>query len=102
MEPMVVGVCRITIDIAEGYSLKDKRHVVKSLVERIRHRFPVAVAEVDENEVWNSAVLGVCCVSNSRAHAERVLASVVDFVEDGRGAAGAALVDFTTEVLTGL
>ena len=41
---MVIGVCRLTISIAESYSLKDKRRVVKSLVERVRHRFNVAVA----------------------------------------------------------
>lgn len=98
---MVVGVCRLTLSIAEGYSLKDKRRVVKSVVERVRHRFNVAVAEVDEHEIWNEAVVGVCCVSTARGHAEDILQAVVSFVQSGQGHQGAELIDYTSEVLTG-
>ncbi len=98
---MVVGVCRLTLSIAEGYSLKDKRRVVKSLVERVHNRFNVAVAEVDHHEIWNSAVLGVACVSTAGAHAEAVLASVVTFVEGGATRGEIEVVDATTEILPG-
>ncbi len=97
---MVVGTCRITIAIADSYSLKDKRRVVKSLVERVRHRFNVAVAEVDEHEVWNAAVIGVACVSNGSAHAREILDHVIAFVEGGHG--DAEVVDASIEILPGL
>lgn len=97
---MIVGVCRLTISIAGSYSLKDKRRVVKSLIERVRRRYNVAVAEVEAHEVWNTAVIGVCCVSTGSAHAQEILDHVVAFVETGHG--DAELVDHTIELLTGL
>lgn len=96
---MVVGVCRLTISIAASYSLKDKRRVVKSLVERVRHRFNVAIAEVDDHEVWNSAVIGVACVCTGSAHAEEILAHVASFVSSGHG--DAELIDQSVEILPG-
>jgi uncharacterized protein YlxP (DUF503 family) len=96
---MVVGVCRLTLAIAGSTSLKDKRRVVKSLTERVRNRFNVAVAEVDAHEIWNTAVLGVVCVSTGRAHADEVLAHVVDFVQGGHG--DAELVDYSVEIVPG-
>ncbi len=96
---MIVGVCRLTLSIPGSYSLKDKRRVVKSLVERVRHRYNVAVAEVDEHEVWNAAVIGVCAVSTSSAHVRDMLDHVVAFVETGHG--DAELSDHTVEILTG-
>ncbi len=99
---MIVGVCRLTLSIAGSYSLKDKRRVVKSLVERVRHRYNVAVAEVDEHEIWNAAVVGVCAVSTGSAHVREILDHIVAFVENGHGHADAELVNHTIEILTGL
>jgi uncharacterized protein YlxP (DUF503 family) len=96
---VVVGVCHLTLTIAGSTSLKDKRRVVKSLAERVRNRFNVAVAEVDAHEIWNTAVLGVVCVSTSRAHADELLAHVVDFVQGGHG--DAELVDYSVEIVSG-
>ena len=96
---MVVGVCRLTLAIAGSTSLKDKRRVVKSLAERMHNRFNVAVAEVDAHEIWNTAVLGVACVSTGGAHADEVLAHVVDFVQGGHG--DAELVDYSVEIVPG-
>jgi uncharacterized protein len=96
---VVIGVCHLTLAIAGSTSLKDKRRVVKSLTERVRNRFNVAVAEVDAHELWNTAVLGVACVSTGRAHADEVLTHVVDFVQGGHG--NAELVDYSVEIVTG-
>ena len=98
---MVVGVSRLTLSIPGSYSLKDKRRVVKSLVERVRHRYNVAVAEVDEHEVWNAGVIGVCTVSTSGAHAREILDHIVAYVENGHGHADAELIDHTIEILPG-
>jgi len=65
----------------------------------VRNRFNVAVAEVDAHEIWNTAVLGVVCVSTGSAHADEVLAHVVDFVQGGHG--DAELVDYSVEIVSG-
>lgn len=93
---MVIGVCKISLLIDEAFSLKQKRHVVKSVVEKIKARFNVSVAEVDCNDKWQKAVIGLTCVSNEAAHADSVMAAVVNFVEcDAR----AVMLDYSTEII---
>lgn len=93
---MVIGVCRIVLAIDGAFSLKEKRHIVKSIIERLKTRFNAAVAEVDLNDMWKNAVIGVACVSNETGHADSMLANIVNFVEnDGR----AILVDYSTETI---
>lgn len=73
------------ITLYESCSLKDKRRIIKSLIEKIKNRYNVSVAEVDQNDKWKTAVLGMCTVSNSSVQVNRVLNSVIDFIErDGR------------------
>ena len=69
----VVGVLTLELRIEHAHSLKEKRHVVKSLKERLRNKFNVSVAEIDDMDLHNSAVLAVAAVSSSRAFAEKVL-----------------------------
>jgi uncharacterized protein YlxP (DUF503 family) len=78
---MVVGILTISLDIPGASSLKDKRQVVKSLLDGIRNRFGVSAAEVGDNDIWRRAVVGVACVSNERKVANGALDKVVDFVE---------------------
>ena len=91
---MIIGVCRMVLSIGQAYSLKEKRHIVKSITGRIKARFNASVAEVDYNDVWKSAAIGVAYVTNESSHADRMLSNIVNFVEgDGR----VELVDYTTE-----
>lgn len=93
---MVIGVCRIELSIDEVFSLKEKRHIVKSIVERLRARYNASIAEVGLNDKWQRAVIGVACVSNEAGHADSMMANIVNFVEnDGR----AVMVDYTTETI---
>ena len=93
---MVIGVCKIVLSIDSAFSLKEKRHIIKSMVERLKSRFNASVAEVDLNDTWKNAVIGISCVSNEAGHADSMMANIVNFVEnDGR----AMLVDYTTEVV---
>ena len=92
---MTVGACQITLRLPENQSLKGKRKVVKSLIMRLHNKFNVAVAEVGSHDSWQTAVLGVCCVSNGEPHASRVLSSVTDFVRHER--LDAELGDMQTE-----
>lgn len=71
-----IGVVTLELRIEEAHSLKEKRHVVKGLKERLRRKFNVSVAEIDDMDLHNSAVLAAAVVSPSRPFAEKVLQSV--------------------------
>jgi uncharacterized protein YlxP (DUF503 family) len=81
---MNVGVCRIRFRLPENSSLKGKRRVVKSVIARVRNKFDVSVAEVGDQDLWQLATLGVCCVSNDKRHTNEVLSKVVDFIVNSR------------------
>ena len=81
---MHVGVCRIELRLPENLSLKGKRRVVKSITTRVRSKFNVSVAEVDDQNLWQLATLGICCVSNDNRFINEVLSKVVDFIINGR------------------
>lgn len=70
--------------LPENDSLKDKRQVLRSVIARVKRQFGVAIAEVDAQDQWRTAVLGVSCVSNSSAHARDILNTVVNFIEGTR------------------
>ena len=78
---MVVGILQITLDIPAAYSLKDKRKVVKSLIERTRHRFNVAVAEVGDHELYNRARIGMTAVANEGPLVNSILDKALDSLE---------------------
>jgi uncharacterized protein len=90
---MHVGVARVALHLAHNGSLKGKRMVVKSVAQRVRNRFNVAVAEVDTQDLWQIATLGIVCVSGDRRHANEMLSKVVDFIESERLDASVADVE---------
>jgi uncharacterized protein len=81
---MIIGVSQITLHLPDSQSLKDKRQIIKSVMARVRNRFEVAIAEVEEQDRWQIAVLGIACVSNSSQHADEVLGHVQRFIEETR------------------
>jgi uncharacterized protein YlxP (DUF503 family) len=81
---MHVGVARVALHLAENASLKGKRMVVKSIIQRVRNRFNVAVAEIDTQDAWQVATLGIVCVSEDPRRCNEVLSKVLDFVESER------------------
>jgi hypothetical protein len=91
-------VLRFSLRIPESGSLKDKRQVVRSVAQRVRNKFQVAVAEVDDHDAWQRATIGVACVSNSARHCDDVLREIVAFIEGSR--LDAEVLDVETEVLT--
>ena len=94
---MHVGVCKINLRLPENGSLKGKRQVVKSIIGRVKNRFNVSVAEVDNNDRWQLATIGICCVSNENRHVNEVLSKVVDFVINSRFEA--EILDYEIEIL---
>ncbi len=97
---MTVGACRITLRLPENDSLKGKRQLVKSVTSRVRNKYNVSIAEIDDNESWQIASLGISCVSNSGGHAAEVLTNVVKFIASSR--LDAELLDQEMEVLQAL
>jgi len=77
---MNVGVCKIRLRLPENSSLKGKRQVLKSITTRVRNKFNVSVAEIDNHDRWQLATIGICCVSNDNRYTNEVLSKVVDFV----------------------
>ncbi|MGD0621813.1 MAG: DUF503 domain-containing protein [Thermacetogeniaceae bacterium] len=77
----VIGLCTLELFIGEANSLKDKRRVLKSMLEKIRARFNVSIAEVGQQELWQRSTVAFACVSNERAHADQMLGAVVRFME---------------------
>ena len=94
---MIIGTAQLSIQIPEARSLKDRRRVVKSLVERVRARFDVAIAEIDDQQYWQSARIGVVAVSNSSKHVDEVIQQVISFV--GQNLRDGYLADVHTEIL---
>ncbi len=81
---MNVGVCKISLRLPENLSLKGKRQVLKSITTRVGNKFNVSVAEIDDQDLWQLATIGISCVSNNKRHANEVLSKVVDFITDSR------------------
>ncbi len=79
---MVVGVLTMELFMAEASSLKSKRRILKSLLDKMKSRFNVAVAEVGDQDRWQHSTVGVTCVTNDAAHAHRMMSMVVKFVEN--------------------
>ena len=92
---MVVGTMLIEFHIHENQSLKGKRKIVKSIVDRIKHKFNVSVAEVGSNDKWQRIELGISTVGNDRRHIDSSLNNVLDFIES---LYLADIVDVKTEV----
>ena len=89
-----IGVLTLEIVLRDSHSLKDKRHVVKSLKDRLRSKFNVAVAEIDYQDLWQRALVAAVTVASDHTHAEKVLQSV-----EGEAAAllGTELTSATVE-----
>jgi uncharacterized protein len=94
---MNVGICRVRLRLPENSSLKGKRQVVKSITERLKHRFNVSVAEVGDNDLWQLATLGICCVSNDKQYTNEVLSKVVEFIANSR--CDAEVIDHDIEIM---
>ena len=97
---MNVGVCRIKLRLPENMSLKGKRRVLKSITTQVRSKFNVSVAEVDDQDIWQLATLGVCCVSNDKRHANEILSKVVNFITNNRF--DIEMLDYEIEILSAL
>ncbi|MDD5644320.1 MAG: DUF503 domain-containing protein [bacterium] len=93
---MKIGLLQMRIEIPWALSLKDKRNAVKGLKDRISDRFNVGISETGDLSLKNSAELSVVTVSNNAAMNDKILTSVVNYVETDKNI---GLADYRTELL---
>lgn len=93
---MVVGLLTLDLRIGEAASLKDKRRVLKSLLDKIKARYNVSVAEVGKQDTWQLSTVGVAFVSNDPSHVHQTLSAVIRFVE---GTGTVEIVNVQTELI---
>ncbi|RUO87489.1 DUF503 domain-containing protein [Corallococcus sp. AB018] len=79
---MFVGVARLTLQIPESASLKSKRQVLRRVTDRVKARFNVAVAEVDDQDLWQKASVALAVVGNARGHVDEQLEKIIHFIEE--------------------
>ena len=94
---MKVALCRISLRLHGTQSLKEKRRISQSLITRVRSKFNVAIAEVEDNDRLHWLTLGVSYVSNDARHANEVISKLVDYVNKARGET--ELVDYELELM---
>ncbi|WP_345788091.1 DUF503 domain-containing protein [Desulfotomaculum copahuensis] len=92
----MVGLLTLELFINEATSLKGKRRVLKSLLDKVKARYNVSAAEVGKQDAWQFSTVGVSFVSNESAHVHRTLAAVIRFVQ---GLGTVEVVDVKTELL---
>ena len=92
---MVVGVCTIELFLAESGSLKSKRQVLRALKDRVRGTFNVSISEIDHQDLWQRATLGVAIISTEVRFAHSVLNNVINLI--GRESR-AEILDWTIEM----
>lgn len=77
---MEVGILQFSVRLRGCHSLKEKRHVLKSIKDKLRARFNVSIAEVDDHELWQKGTLGVVACSNEALHLRSMLDQIVDAI----------------------
>ena len=93
---MIIGTLEVKLMVPWSHSLKEKRMVLRSITERIKNKFNVSVAEIDDQDLHQSIVLGIACVSNETSHANSVLQKVLDYIE---GNCEAEVIDSIIEII---
>jgi uncharacterized protein YlxP (DUF503 family) len=92
---MVVGTLRVEFHLHDSHSLKGKRKIVRSMVDKVKHKFNVAVAEIGSNDKWQKIELGISTVGNDRRHIDSSLNNILLYLES---LYLAEMVDSKTEI----
>src|SRR5580692_11206256 len=93
---MPVGLLTLELHIPDAQSLKDKRQVLRSLKDKLRRDFNVAVAELEHHEAWQRSVVGVVTLSNEEKHVREMLQKVLDEADD---ILGSFLINQAVEII---
>ena len=79
---MIVCLINIRLHLFSVHSLKEKRGIIKSLMDKTRHKFHLSVAEVGDHDIWQSSQVGIALVGNSKVLLEREMTKILDFIEE--------------------
>lgn len=79
---MIIGSCKIYMNVPFSHSLKEKRMVVKSLIQKVRNKYNVSIAEVEDQDLHQSIVIGIVAVSTTTSHANSIVQNVVNYIEE--------------------
>ena len=93
---MPIGLLTLELRLPDAHSLKDKRQVIRSLKDRLRHKFNIAIAELDFHDVWQTSTIGIVTLSNAEQHVEESLQHVL---AEAQLQLGPILVDHSVDFL---
>ncbi|WP_434296410.1 DUF503 domain-containing protein [Clostridium sporogenes] len=93
---MIIGTAKIHLYANWVHSLKEKRMIVKSIVSKTKNKFNVSIAEVEMQDIHQSIVIGISCVSNSTKQADSIIQNVVNYIE---GNTEAIVFNIETEII---
>jgi uncharacterized protein YlxP (DUF503 family) len=79
---MVVGICQLKLIMHDNFSLKEKRRVLKKIIERVKNKFPVSIAEVGDYDLWQASLIGFCLISNEKSFVNSSIDKVINFIEN--------------------
>lgn len=94
---MTYAVLSVHMQIPNSFSLKDKRRIIKSLIDKIKNKFNVSISEIDKNDVWNEAVLNCAHISNSNKFSNQYLNEVLHFFD--QSAFEYVILDYSINIL---
>lgn len=93
---MKIGILEITLLLYEVNSLKEKRVILKSLIQKLKNRYNISISEISYNDIWRNAKIGIAAVSNDHAHLDSTLDHILDYIDaDGR----VEMIDVKREVI---
>ncbi|MCY6958048.1 DUF503 domain-containing protein [Clostridium brassicae] len=78
---MIIGAAKVYVYASWVHSLKEKRMEVKSIIAKVKHRYNVSIAEIENQDFHQSIVLGIACVSNSTKQSNAIIQNVVNYIE---------------------
>jgi uncharacterized protein len=94
---MNAGVCKINIHLPDNHSLKEKRRILKSVMSRLRNLYNISVAEVDNQDLWQMATIGVSCVGSN--HIDETIDSILNYIKQNYP--DIEVVDHELEIMQG-
>lgn len=93
---MIIALMQIELSIPASTSLKNKRMVVRSIIDRIKHRFNVSISEIDDQDIWKTAIIAIACVGTDAEYVDTVLNNVITLIRQNPNV---ILIDYCQEHL---
>jgi uncharacterized protein len=97
--PMPIAKLTLEVEISHAQSLKDRRQVVRSMKDKLRHSFNLSIAELDDGIVWNRATLGIVAISNSTSYLTGQMHIIDDAAQRIAVGLSAQILDSYSEIL---